>query len=330
MRKILVILTVVFLLSAMLTGCTATPTDAPEKLNVCAIAGPTGVGLVDLMAKNDAGTATGKYAFTVVGDPSQAVAAITSGGADIAAVPTNLAATLHKKTNGNVQVLAVNTLGVLYILERDGNTVNAVADLKGKTVYTSGQGANPEYILRYLLEKNGLDPDRDVDIRFVDDNDTLGTLIANGTAKIAMVPQPKAEACVLTDASVRVALDMNGEWDKIAEGGARLAMGCVIARRDFLTASEANRAAVEEFLREYEASIAAVQSDVATAAEQCVTYGIIPKAPLAVRAIPLCHLTFVRGEELKTQLGGYLQVLYDHNPASVGGELPGEDFYYVG
>ncbi len=306
----------------------STPAEPAIKadVKVTAIAGPTGIGLVKLMESQTYGTTANNYTFNVVSDPQQAVAAISNGSADIAAVPTNLASTLYKKTGGKVQVLAVNTLGVLYMLE-NGNSIQSVADLRGKTIYTSGQGANPEYILRYVLEKNGLDPDKDVKIEFVADNDTLGTLVINGTAKVAMVPEPKVSACRVQNGAINTALNMTDEWDKVADGNSKLMMGCVIARKEF---AEANPAAVKAFLKEYEASINDIKADAQTAAQLCVNYNIIPKLQIAYKAIPNAGLTFVTGADMKAQLGGYLKVLFDYNPSAIGGALPADDFYYAG
>ena len=339
MKKIIALLTATFLLLTVLAGCSAPAEEssapAPESsvpayeavdVNVTAIAGPTGVGLVQLMQQQTDGKAANNYTFNVVTDPTQAVAAISNGSADIAAVPTNLASTLFKKTGGKVQVLAVNTLGVLHILE-NGNSITSVADLKGKTIYTSGQGANPEYILKYVLENNNIDPEKDVTIEFVADNDTLATLVANGTAKVAMVPEPKASACLVQNKDVRRVLNMTEEWSKVSSGDAVLMMGCVVARTEFV---QQNPKAVAKFLEEYEASIAAVKGNVDTAAQQCVTFGIIPKAPIAKQAIPNSGLTFVSGAEMKKQLGAYLNVLFGYNPAAIGGALPTDEFYYVG
>ncbi len=326
MKKLLA-LTLATLLLVSLSACgKKTPEDGKTAINVTAIAGPTGIGLVSLMDAQTNGTAANDYTFNVVSDPQQAVAAIVNKDADIAAVPTNLASTLYKKTGGNIQVLAVNTLGVLYMLE-NGNSIQSVADLRGKTIYTSGQGANPEYILRYVLEKNGLNPDADVTIEFVQDNDTLGTLVANGTAQVAMVPEPKATACRTQNANLRTALDMTAEWDKVSGGNSTLMMGCVIARKDFV---EANPDAVKAFLKEYESSIKTVKEDVPAAAQLCVTYEIIPKAPIAQKAIPNANLTYVTGAEMKAQLSGYLNVLFNYNPAAIGDAMPADDFYYAG
>lgn len=310
---------------------TKAPTTKPAEkaqVRITTIAGPTGVGMAQLMAQNDAKKTANDYTFNVVDDPTKAVAAITGGSADIAAVPTNLAATLYKKTSGKVQILAVNTLGVLYMLD-NGVGIGSVKDLKGKEIYSSGQGANPEYVLRYILEKNGLDPDKDVTLHFVEDNDVLTAAIVQDKAQVAMVPEPKVTACLVQmgKTAPTVALNMTEEWNKVAGGNSTLMMGCVIARKEFV---EKNGAAVQAFLKEYESSITAVKSDVAAAAGWCETYKIIPKAAIAKQAIPRCGLTFVTGAEMKRQLSGYLDVLFKANPQVVGGSMPADDFYYAG
>ena len=309
----------------------APTTTAPKKpeVRITTIAGPTGVGMAQLMAQNDAQKTANAYTFDVVDDPTKAVAAVSNGSTDIAAVPTNLAATLYKKTSGKVQILAVNTLGVLYMLD-NGAGIKAVADLKGKEIYSSGQGANPEYVLRYILEKNGLNPDKDVKLHFVEDNDALTAAIVQGAAQVAMVPEPKVTVCLVQMKAAgktvpTVALNMTEEWNKVAGGSSTLMMGCVIARKEFV---EKNGAAVQAFLKEYESSITAVKSNVEAAAGWCETYKIIPKAAIAKQAIPRCGLTFVTGAAMKQQLSGYLDVLFKANPKVVGGSMPADDFYY--
>lgn len=294
-------------------------------INVTAIAGPTGVGMVNLMQKSADKKTTNTYTFNVVSDPTQAVAAITNGTADVAAVPTNLAATLYKKTNGKVQVLAVNTLGVLHILE-NGESIQSVKDLKGKTIYTDAKnkGANPEYILRYLLEKNGLKPDEEVRIEFAAD---LDAAIASGEAKIALVPEPKASTYMMQNKSIRRALNVTDEWNKVSDDDCALMMGCVIARTDFI---KKNPDAVTLFLEDYKASIQAAQSNVEATATLCETYKIIPKAAVARQALPNCGLTYVTGDSMKKQLSAYLKVMFDYDSKVVGGALPKDDFYYAG
>ncbi len=303
-----------------------TTTGAAEKVeaNVFAIKGPTGVGMVNLMAANDEGAAANQYTFQVASSPEEVVAKVANGEADIAAVPTNVAANLYKKTEGKVQMLAVNTLGVLYIME-NGNTIQSVADLKGKTIYSTGQGANPEYVLRYILTKNGIDPDKDVTIEFRSENDELATLLATGEAKIALVPEPNVTTVKAKNADLRVALDVNEEWDKASGGESKLMMGCVVARSEFI---EEHPDAVDAFLKEYKASIEKAASDLEGTATLCEKYGIIPKAAVAKAAIPNCNLTYVDGDAMMDQIKGYFQVLYDANPKSIGGALPDDAFYY--
>lgn len=324
MKRVLALALALVLVIGAFAGCKKDKRE-PGEVRITAIAGPTGVGMVNLMQKSADGDTANEYTFNVVSDPTQAVAAITNGDADIAAVPTNLASTLYKKTEGKVQVLAVNTLGVLHILER-GDGIKSIKNLKGKTIYTDAKnkGANPEYILRYLLEKNGLKPDEDVRIEFAAD---LDALMASGEAKIALVPEPKASTYLMQNKGIRRALNLTEEWDKVSDENCALMMGCVIARTEFI---EKNPDAVSLFLEDYMASIGAVKSNSEAAAALCETYKIIPKAAVARQAIPNCGLVYVAGSTMKTRLSAYLKVLYDYNPAAIGGALPKDDFYYVG
>ena len=324
MKRIMALALVLVLAIGVFAGCKKDE-KTPGDVRITAIAGPTGVGLVDLMQKSADGETANKYTFNVVSDPTQAVAAITNGDADIAAVPTNLASTLYKKTEGKVKVLAVNTLGVLHILE-NGDSIKSVKNLKGKTIYTDAKnkGANPEYILRYLLEKNGLKPDEDVRIEFAAD---LDAAVASGEAKIALVPEPKASTYLMQNKSIRRALNVTEEWNKVSDENCALMMGCVIARTDFI---EKNPDAVALFLEDYMASINVAKTNTEAAATLCETYKIIPKAAVARQAIPNCGLVYVSGSMMKTRLSAYLKVLFDYNPAAIGGALPGDDFYYEG
>ena len=342
MRKIvsvLLALTLVFALAA----CGADPEKTPEQnqdpvettdpvetqdpvdINLYVLAGPTGIGAVNLRAKAEAGEKlSNNYHVTMTGANDEVVAAVSNGEADIACVATNLAATLYNKTEGGVKVLAVNTLGVLSILT-NGGSLNTVADLQGKTIYSPGQGANPEYILRYVLQGNGLDPDQDVTIQFVGEGSELMTVWQNDPEAVIMAPQPVATALLMQNEGAAKAFDMTEEWDKIAGGNSTLMMGCVIVRTAFLNE---HPEAVTGFLTDYAASIETARTDLEGTAALCEQYGIIPKAPLAMKAIPQCGLTYVAGEEMKTQLSGYLTVMFEANPKSVGGKLPADDFYY--
>ena len=293
-------------------------------MNLYVLSGPTGIGAMNLWAAADAGETQNTYHITMPGANDEVVAAISNGDADIAAVATNLAATLYNKTSGGVTVLAVNTLGVLSLLG-NGQEVATIADLAGKTIYAPGQGANPEYILRYVLTGNGLDPDKDVTIQFVGEGSELLTVWQTDPEAIIMAPQPVATSILMQNENAVTLFNMTDEWDKVSGGDSTLMMGCVIVRNEFL---QENPGAVALFLQEYAASIEKAQSDVEGTAALCEQYGLIPKAALAKAAIPSCGLTFVTGAEMKSALSGYLQVMFDADPKSVGGAMPGDDFYY--
>ena len=337
MKKVraIVSLLLALTLALSLTACGGQANSEPEQpetqeeqtaaeINLYVLSGPTGIGAMNLWAASDAGETKNTYHITMPGANDEVVAALSKGDADIAAVATNLAATLYNKTDGGVTVLAVNTLGVLSLLS-NGQEAATVSDLKGKTIYAPGQGANPEYILRYVLSGNGLDPDKDVTLRFVGEGSELLTVWQSDPEAIIMAPQPVATSILMQNENAKTLFDMTEEWDKIAGGDSTLMMGCVIVRNEFL---QANPGAVELFLQEYAASIEKAQFDVEGTAALCEQYGLIPKAALAQKAIPSCGLTFVTGAEMKTGLSGYLQVMFDANPKSVGGALPGDNFYY--
>lgn len=299
-------------------------TPAPAEVNLYVLSGPTGIGAMNLWAAADAGETQNTYHITMPGANDEVVAAISNGDADIAAVATNLAATLYNKTSGGVTVLAVNTLGVLSLLG-SGQEIASIADLAGKTIYAPGQGANPEYILRYVLNGNGLDPDKDVTIRFVGEGSELLTVWQTDPEAVIMAPQPVATSILMQNENARTLFNMTDEWGRVSGGDSTLMMGCVIVRNEFL---QENPGAVALFLQEYAASIEKAQSDVEGTAALCEQYGLIPKAALAQKAIPSCGLTFVTGAEMKSALSGYLQVMFDADPKSVGGAMPGDDFYY--
>ena len=293
-------------------------------MNLYVLSGPTGIGAMNLWAAADEGETQNTYYITMPGANDEVVAAISNGDADIAAVATNLAATLYNKTSGGVTVLAVNTLGVLSLLG-SGQEIASIADLAGKTIYAPSQGANPEYILRYVLNGNGLDPDKDVTIRFVGEGSELLTVWQTDPEAVIMAPQPVATSILMQNENARTLFNMTDEWDRVSGGDSTLMMGCVIVRNEFL---QENPGAVALFLQEYAASIEKAQSDVEGTAALCEQYGLIPKAALAQKAIPSCGLTFVTGAEMKSALSGYLQVMFDADPKSVGGAMPGDDFYY--
>lgn len=290
--------------------------------NVYGLNGPTGIGLAPLMKKAEDKTGRLNYNIATVGSNDEIVAKLTNGEADIAAVATNLASTLYKKTNGGISVLAANTLGVLCLVTK-GEEVSEIKDLKGKTVYATGQGANPEYIINFIFEKNGLKVGEDVTINFVAQPTELVAAFAQNENIIAVAPQPVATTLTVKDQNAKISLDMNKEWDKVSD--TKLVMGCIVARNEYI---QNNPEAVKIFLEEYKDSVDSVNSDTDTAAALCEKYGIVASAAIAKKAIPLCNIVYEDSSELKTDLSAYLKFLFEANPKSVGGALPDDNFYY--
>ncbi len=308
---------------------TATPESTPtpslaqdEKVRVAMLKGPTGLGSCKLMEDwKDSAT----MEFTVCAEPTEAVALLTKGEADIAALPTNLAATLYHKTDGGIRLLALNTYGVLYILEKGGAGIRTMADLKGRTVHAYGQGANPEFVLNYLLEANDVAPDT-VDVQWHASTDEVTALMAEGEAEVCMLPVPAATGLLMKKDEVRAVLDLTEEWEKVGGSGV-LTMGCVVARTEFV---QANPEAVDAFLAGYGASIAYMSDpdNGKEAARLAEAWGIVPKAAVAEKALPDANLCFVTGDDMMAGIQGYYQVLAAADPASIGGSIPDGAFYY--
>lgn len=292
----------------------------PVKVRVAALKGPTAMGMVNLMEDGGEGSVNGNsYEFTVVGAPTEITPMLVKGEVDIAALPANLAAVIYNNTKGKVKVLAVNTLGVLYICE-NGNSVSSIEDLKGKTIYSSGKGSTPEYALDYILEQNGLS---DLPIEWKSEHAECVAALLNDPDAVALLPQPFATTAIMKNPSIRIALDLNKEWDKVSPESALLT-GVVVARTEFV---EKEGAAVERFLEEYGKSTAWVNENVAESSLMIGNLGIVT-AQVAEKALPYCNIVCITGSEMKERLSGYLEVLYNANAKSVGGVLPGEDFYY--
>lgn len=309
--------------SAEETGAASGGTDtAVDSVKVAALKGPTAMGMTKLMSDDE--TEGYPYEFTICASPDEISPMIAQGTVDIACVPANLGAVLYNKTEGQVETLAVNTLGVLYIVE-NGDSVNSVADLKGKTIYSAGKGSSPEYVLNFVLSNSGLDPEKDVDIQWKSEHaECLSALLADENS-VAMLPQPFVTTAMVKNEGIRVALDLNKEWDNLGVSGS-LVTGVVIARKEF---ADSNPDVVNEFLTRYGESVDYVNGNIDDAAALIEKYDIVPAA-VAKKALPQCNIVCITGEEMKTKLSGYLQVLFDQLPQSVGGKMPADDFYYMG
>lgn len=296
-------------------------TVAGEALRVGSLKGPTTMGLVQLMAASEAGTAQGKYTFSMSTQPDELVAAIASGKTDIALVPANLAAVIYQKTKGAVSVIDINTLGVLECVTGDAS-VKGIADLAGKTILTTGQGATPEYVLRYLLDAYGV---KDAKLEFKSEPTEIAALLKNDPNQLAVLPQPFATAAQLQNEQLKSAFSLTKAWEEI-KPGTQLLTGVTIVRKEVL---EQQPEAVKLFVTEHSQSAQLANDKLDETAELVVKYGVLDKAPLAKKALPACNIVCISGADMKAQLEVYLQVLYEQNPKAVGGQLPAADFYAV-
>ena len=313
-----------------------TPAEESVNVRVAALKGPTAMGMVKLMSdyapveealedKENVVTAGGgnTYEFTLAASADEVSPKLMQGELDIACVPANLASVLYNRTDGGIVTLAVNTLGVLYIVE-NGNSVQSMADLAGRTIVASGKGSTPEYALRYLLTENGIDPDTGVTIDWKSEHSECVAALASGQASIALLPQPFVTVAQSKLEGLRMALDLTEEWDKLDNGSA-LITGVIVARSEFV---EAHPAAVGSFLSAYAASVDWVNANTADAAALIGEYGIVDAA-VAEKALPYCNIVCITGAELLEKLPGYLSVLYNADPAAVGGAMPDNSFYFA-
>lgn len=282
------------------------------------------MGLVKLMDDADKGTARHDYAVSMHGTADEIAPLLIKGDLDVALVPANLASVLYNKTQGAIQVAAVNSLGVLYIVSKD-DTIKTVADLKGKTILSTGKATMPGYVLTYILEQNNLTVGTDVQVEYYSEaTEVAAAMQLSGDSAVAMLPQPYVTSLQMQIEGLQVVLDMTQEWDKISPTSG-LVTGVVVARKDFIAQ---NKAAFDEFLADYSASAAFVNENVAEAAAMIVQREIVAKEPIAQKAIPACNIVSITGADMKAKVSGYLEVLHTQNAESVGGALPQDDFYY--
>lgn len=318
--------------SAQETTAAETTTAAEDEasdvtLRVGSMKGPTSMGLVSLMDKAKQGQAKGSYDFTMVTAADELVAKVVSGDLDIALVPANMASILYNKTNQGIQVIDINTLGVLYVVSSD-DSIQGIADLKGKTVYMTGKGTTPDYVINYLLKAHGLTAD-DVTLEYKSEATEVAAVLKEQPDAIGLLPQPFVTVAMAQNESLQMVLDLTAEWEK-AEGeeGGSLVTGVTICRSELLEA-DATAKAVDLFMAEHKDSAAFAADDVEATAQLVADAGIIEKAPVAAKAIPYCSIVYVDGEEMKSMLSGYLTVLFEQEPSSVGGTLPDDAFYYI-
>lgn len=322
--------------AVVLTGCGTTDntddttnndnletTVVKTEVNVGALQGPTGLGMANLAAADEAEETANDYTFTIAGSADLLLPELIQGNLDIVALPSNTAALLYNNESVDLQILAVNTLGILHILE-NGNTITSIEDLRGKTIYASGIGTTAEYSLTYILEANGLTIGEDVFVEYKSEHSELASLVIAGEVEVAVLPEPFVTQVLAANEDINQVLDLTEEWNNIETSEGQLILGCVVATADFIAE---NPEAVAIFMEEYEASIIAANADPATTAVYSETYGILA-ASVAEAAIPNCNIVYIDGEDMATDLSGFYNVLYNANPDSIGGQIPDDGIFY--
>ena len=291
-KYLAVFLTLFLLLNLAACGKKNENTEVEEKakINVVALKGPTALGSVKLWEDSENGDTEAVYNISVVGDPSEAVAKIANKDADVAMVPTNMASVLYNKTSKNVNIAAINTLGVLYLVTND-KSISSIKDLAGKTVFVSGQGATPDFVLRYILKKNGLTPGKDVNLEYKSEHSELAAQVISENVSVAVLPEPFVSQVLTKNSKIMVSLDF------------------------------------DKFLKSYQKSVEYVSENTENAAELADKFGIMQKE-IAIKALPKCNVVFISGNEMQQKTENFLKILYDFEPKSIGGKIPDEDFYY--
>ena len=322
-KKFLTLFLTICTALSVFSGCSdkSTKNESETTINIGCMKGPTGIGMIKLLSDSDEGKTTNKYNYTIAGTADEIATKLLKGDLDIAAVPCNLASVLYNKSEGEILTLAINTLGVLYIVEA-GENITAVGDLKDKTIYSTGQGTTPEYTLRFLLSSAGLDPDKDVNIQFKSEAPEVLAALKQDSTAVAMLPQPYATVALNSDKIMRIALDVTKEWENYNDGDT-VVTGVLVGRKSFI---EENKDTLASFLKEYEASTAYANANIDDTAALLEKFDIF-KAAIAKKAIPFCNVTFITGNEMKEKATKYLTVLLNENPASIGGKFQEGLFY---
>ena len=300
--------------------------SADTQIRIGALKGPTTIGLLQMMEDAEAGNTKDEYTFTMAVGADELTPLLAKGELDIALLPANVAAVLYQKTGGGICVIDINTLGVLYMVS-GSEEIASIQDLRGKTICLTGRGTTPDYVLQYLLEKNGIALE-EVTLDYRSEATEVAAVLAENPEAVGLLPQPFVTVACAQNEALSVRLSLTEEWDKVqGEEGSRLVTGVTVLRKEFL---EENPEAVARFLAAHEASASYVADNPADAAALCVKAEIIAKEAVAEKAIPFCNITCITGEEMRQALSGYLSALYEQNPEAVGGSLPDSDFYFIG
>lgn len=345
-KKVLAVMLSFIVCLTLFAGCgsTAAETEAPEPeqetvkaetidetndtavdVHIGSLKGPTSMGLVYLMNRSEKEETADHYTFTMATAADELLVQVVSGEMDIALVPANVASVLYHKTEGGISVIDINTLGVLYMVSGD-DSVQSMEDLRGKTIYLTGKGTTPDYVLQYLLTENNIMSD-DVKLEYKSEATEVAALLAENPEAIGVLPQPFVTVACMQNDALSIVLDLTEEWAALqGEGGSSLVTGVTIVSNSFL---QENPDAVARFMEAHKESAAYANENTEGAAELAAAYRIIEKALVAAKAMPYCNITYIDGEDMKKALSGYLEVLNEQDAASIGGSLPADDFYYL-
>lgn len=303
----------------------AASTAAATEVKVASLKGPTSIGLVSFMDRAKNGKTANTYDFTISGTADEIVPSLVSGDIDIACIPANVASVVYNKTNGGISVIDINTLGVLSVVTGD-TSVTSFADLAGHTVYMTGKGQTPEFVMNYLLEKAGLT--NSVTLEYKSEASEVAAALAQDANAVGVLPEPYVTAVCAKNSALSAPISLTSVWDQMAgDSGSKLVTGVTVVRNEFL---QAHPDVVAEFMSEQKASVDAVNADPSGSAQLVVDAGIVDNATVAAKAIPNCNLTYITGVDMQTALSGYYQVLYLADPTSIGGTLPPDNYYYLG
>lgn len=326
LTKALLLVLALAMILPLATACAKKP-DGEMEIKIYALNGTTALGLAQMISASKNGTDNMNYNISLHAAADAVTGPLLSGECAIAALPTNVAVKLYHKSEGKLQLLALNTLGVLYLLQAPGESITSLDQLRGKTVYLPGAGSNPEYITAALLEKAGLKVGTDVtlDTTTYSSPDALQAAMIAGQAKLAVLPEPKVSIITTQKQDITVALDLTKEWEK-AFGENTLVQGCLVVNTAF---AEEHPAEVKKFLEDYKASIEFVKAGSDEAINMIVDAGILPKAAIAKKALPKCNLCFFAGEDMKAVMNPFCEAIFAQNNASIA-KLPDDGFYYVG
>lgn len=344
-KKFAVIVLAIVFVGVLLAGCGATDgngtadrgeaensIEAEDKsesesvdIRIGALKGPTSMGLVRLMELSDEGETVNNYDFTMAAAADELLPKVISGDLDIVLVPANVASVLYNKTEGGVSVIDINTLGVLYMVSGD-ESIKSMKDLKGKTLYLTGKGTTPDYVLQYLLTENGLGT-QDLNLEYKSEATEVAALLAENPDAVGLLPQPFVTAACMQNEALSIVMDMTKQWDEVqGEDGSSLVTGATVVNNEFL---QQNPEAIAKFIEEHKESAAYANENVEATAELIAARGIVEKPQVAAKALPYCNIVCIDAEEMKQALSGYLEVLYSADASSVGGALPADDFYYL-